>query len=261
MREVRLHVVVGICLFGLVVTASAQQVTTTEIIKFEVVSVEGNKLVAKRGDGTSHEYTVPEDFRFNVEGREVSVHELQPGMKGTATITTRVTTTPVKVTEVRNAEVMQVAGNTIIVRGENGIRRFTEGDATKRGVTIIKDGRPVTFSELRVGDKLTATIITEGTPAVMTERQVQAAITGQTPAPAAPSAQPPAPAPTPAPAPAPTGTSGTVPAAPAEAPSEESAAKTLPKTASLLPLVGVLGAASLAVGMALTAIRRRRASR
>ena len=37
----------------------------------------------------------------------MSVRELKPGMKGTATITTRTTVTPVTVTEVKNGTVVQ----------------------------------------------------------------------------------------------------------------------------------------------------------
>jgi len=235
-------------LAGLAVAASAQSRTTsTETRPFTVVSVDGNKLVAKTAQG-AQEITVPEDFRFTVDGKEVSVHELKPGMKGTAKITTITTTTPVHVTEVRNGEVMQTSGNSIIVRGPNGIRMFSEGDVARRNVEIIRDGRPVRLTDLRRGDRLTATIVTEGTPKVMTERQVQATLSG---APAATSGTKEA-----APAAAPP--TAAAPAAPATPPAPaHTPAKKLPKTASSLPLVGLLGALSLALGLGLTIARRR----
>ena len=55
-------------------------------------------------------------------------------MNGTAVITTRTTTTPVTVTEVKNGTVMQTMGTSIIVRtGDNEIKMFSQSDIDKRG--------------------------------------------------------------------------------------------------------------------------------
>ena len=235
-----------VCLAATGAAASAQQSTTTSETKhFQVISVEGNKVVAKLPEG-AREITVPEDFRFTVDGREVSVHELQPGMKGTAKITTITTVTPVTVTEVRNGEVMQASGSSIIVKSANGIKMFNEGDIAKRNVTILKDGKPASIADFHTGDRLTATIVTEKPPKVMTQRQVQAVLTGATP----------------------TATTGAAPAAPAAAASAAATpaphtgaapARKLPKTASQVPLVGLLGALSLAIALGLSLGRRRQA--
>ncbi len=178
-------------------SASAQQTTTSETKKFEVVAVNGNALVV-RGPAGTQEYIVPDTFRFTTGGKELSVHELQPGMKGTATITTTTTVTPVTVTEVKQATVMQSTGNSVIVRGENGIRMFSVGDINKRNITILRGGKPVELGDLREGDRLSATVVTERPPKVMTEQDVKASIaTASVPAPAPlPPAQTPAPAPT-----------------------------------------------------------------
>lgn len=254
-QATRLCMTATICVLGLVVSAAAAQQATstkTEVRNFEVLAVAGNKVVV-RGEKGTQEITVPEDFRFNVDGKEVSVHELKPGMKGTATITTKTTVKQVHATEVRNGEVIQAQGNSIIVRTDNGIRRFTQRDADERGATIMRDGQPAKISDLRTGDRLTATIITEGPPQTMTERQVQATLSGQPP----PAAEPPAPT-------GAAGTAGTTPPATpappaAPTPSTETAApRKLPKTASPLPVIGMLGAVSLALGAMLTAARRRR---
>ena len=118
-------------------------------------------------------------------------------MKGNATFTTITTSTPVYVTEVREAEVIQASGNSLLVRGRDGFRMWSPGEAEKRNITVMKDGRPVEFSDLHKGDRLTATIVTAGPPRTLTETQVQAVLTSAvptaTPEPAPPAA-PPAPA-------------------------------------------------------------------
>ena len=86
--------------------------TTTETKTFEVIAVQGNDLVVKLPEGTK-ELTVPEDFRFTVDGQQLSVHDLKVGMKGTATVTTKTTLHPVTVTEVKNGTVQQVSGPTL----------------------------------------------------------------------------------------------------------------------------------------------------
>jgi len=253
---------VGVVLFGLgIATASAGQTSTTEVRKFEVISVEGNQVVVRAQDGTSHEYTVPEDFRFTVDGKQVSVRELRPGMRGAAAITTTTTTKPVNVTEVRNAEVLRVMGNSIIVRGPEGIRRFSQQEVDDRGVSIIRNGRPAQLSQFRTGDRLTATIVTEHPPEVLTEQQVEAVTLSAAPAPASgrtgkaavavatrPAGSGAAPAAAPTAGAANQGASGTT-----------GSARQLPKTASPLPLLGALGALFLSGGAVLSTIRRCRA--
>jgi LPXTG-motif cell wall-anchored protein len=237
----------GAMLWVAVAFASAQQqTTTTETKKFEVIAVDGNNLVVKLPEGT-RELTVPEDFRFNVDGQQMSVHELKPGMKGTATITTKTTLHPVTVTEVKNGEVMQVTGSTILVRTDQGFRNFTQGDVDKRGVKIYRGGQPAQLSDFHTGDRLTATIVTTKPPRVVTEKQVNATLARAAPAAATP-AEPAAAAPSrPAAStsPQPTATAGA-----AHAP------RKLPKTASPVPLIGFAGFISLALGLVLTSRRR-----
>ena len=241
------------------VGSQAQTTTSSETKSFEVLAVDGNQLDVKLPEGT-RELTVPDDFRFTVNGQQMSVHELRVGMKGTATITTRTTVTPVTVTEVKNGQVVVRSGAGIIVRTPEGVKSFTQGDVDKRGVKIVRDGQPVQLSELREGDRLSAVIITSLPPKVMTEREVNATLAaakaagGAAPAPARPSASSAgstASARTTAPtsSTAPAGSSGSVT-------QSASAARTLPKTASSWPLVGLTSVLSLAIGLALT-IRRR----
>lgn len=222
-------------------SAGAQETKkSTETRHFEVISVDGNKVVYKSELGIK-EVTLNDDFKLDVDGKTITVKDLKPGMKGTAVITTTTTTTPVTVTEVRNAKVLATAGNAIIVRGQNGVRKFTIDDVQDKNITIIREGERVDLQSLREGDVLTATIITRHPPTVMTDREVQASIHAPAPAPAPAAA--PAHAAAPAPAPA---------AAPAPAPEH----KKLPKTASNWPLVALMGGLLTATGLLLT-VRRR----
>jgi hypothetical protein len=237
MRSALCGIVVAAAFVGVTATASQAQETSTstQTKKFEIVAVDGNKLVVNLPEGTK-ELTVPDDFRFTVNGQPLSVQELKPGMKGTATITTQTTVTPVTVTEVKNGTVYDKTGGSIIVHTPEGFKMFSQGDIDKRGVKIVKNGKPVDLADLNKGDKLSATIVTSKPPRVMTKQEVQASV------PTAAAAAPPV---------ATTGSSAPPPAAASAAP-----ARTLPKTASSWPLVALLSVLSLGTGLALT-VRRR----
>jgi hypothetical protein len=215
-------------------TAQTQSVKT-DVLMFEVIAVDGNNVVVRDQNGT-RALTVPEDFEFTVDGKSMSVHDLTPGMKGSATVTTTTTVRPVYVTEVKKGVVVDQVGNSVSVRTEQGVRRFTQSELDKRGVQIIIDGKPTRVTQLRKGDQLTATIITPGPPEVLTEKEVQATLDAP-PAAAAPAMA--APAETPAATPAAT---ETPPAAamtetpPAETMSEAPAAEA-PAAASDAPVV------------------------
>jgi len=227
--------------------ASAQtQSVASETKTFEVLAVDGNKLVVKLPEGT-RELTVADDFRFTVNGKQMAVRELSPGMKGTATITTKTTVTPVTVTEVKNGTVAYSAGSTIIVRTDEGVRSFTQGEIDKRGVKIMRAGKPAQVSDFRQGDKLSATIITSLPPKVLTEQEVQATVASAGGAPAA------------KPAPASGAGSSTLSSTAnsgSGAGTPAAAKKTLPKTASSTPLLGLASMLLVAMGLGLTFRRR-----
>ena len=108
MRKAARRISIGLCTAPLVLGLMAQQPmprTTTEKIKGvssarsehlrgTVVFVEGNRLVVKMASGGPQgTFETPESRRFIIDGREMTVGELKPGTKLTATVTT--TTTPV----------------------------------------------------------------------------------------------------------------------------------------------------------------------
>ena len=227
-----------LCL-GVAGGALAQQTSSTMQTKtFEIVAVDGNMVVVKGPDGTK-ELTVPDDFRFTVDGKPLSVHELKAGMKGEATITTTTTVTPVYVSEIREGTVMQVSGSSVIIRGPSGIKMYSQGDVNKRGIKLYKNGQPVQLADLHTNDKLSATIVTQMPPKVVTERQVNATLAHPAKAgePAAMASS------------APAASSGMAPSA--------TGAHHLPKTGSQWPLVGLIGLLSLAGAVSLRQLRVR----
>ena len=153
----------------------AQTTSTTDVRNFEVISVDGNKLVVRDERGTQ-ELTVPDDFRFTVDGKKMSVSELKAGMKGTATVTTTTTVKPVFVTELREGEVLRASPISMTVRTADGARKFTQTELDTKGIRIYKDGTSVRLSDLKKGDKLSATVVTAAAPVVLTEKEVQAVL-------------------------------------------------------------------------------------
>jgi len=234
------------------VAAPAQTTTSSETKNFEVLAVNGNDLDVRLPEGTK-ELNVPDDFRFTVNGQQLSVHQLKVGMKGTATITTRTTLVPVTVTEIKNGTVVVKSSAGIIVRTAEGVKSFSQSDVDKRGVKIVRDGKFVEVAELREGDRLSATIITSLPPKVMTDKEVNATLAA---APAATRSAASSSASTRSAAPAATTARAEPPASSAQASTSAPAAKTLPKTASSWPLVALASLLSLAMGLALT-VRRR----
>ena len=222
--------------------AWAQQ-TETEVRRGEVVYVSGNDLVVKTEAGQMKHFVVPEGATAVVDGKTLTVRDLKPGMKLTQTITT--TETPKTVTTVRtvNGKVWNASGNNVILTlpsGEN--KQYKVPDGTKFNV----EGNPnATVFDLRKGMNVSATVVTTTPEVVVTQRR---AVTGEAP-----------PAPTPVTqvgvllveeAPAPRQV-----AAAAPAPQPEPASARLPKTASDLPLIGLLGVWLVAIAFGLRAIR------
>ena len=238
-----LMAVMAVC-FTAVISTAQTTTSSTQVKTFEVIAVNGNDLVVKLPEGT-REIKVPDDFRFTVDGQQLAAKDLKPGMKGTATITTKTTVTPVVVTEVKNGEVVKASASSLLVRTDQGFKQFTEGDVEKRGIKIMKGGVPAEFSDFHAGDRLSATIVTTHPPKVMTQQQVNATLANA--APASGGAGAPA---------ASRATSGSTSAPAAAAPVASPEARKLPKTGSALPLLAFASILSIAMGLTLT-VRRR----
>ncbi len=239
----RMKLVVLVIVAALLVTGAAfAQQTTTKVEKAEVeiVYVSGNTVVFLL-DGKVMQREVNPDFRVDVGGQMVPVSQLKPGQKVQIERTTTITTYPPdKVVTVRNGEVVQVVGNTLV---------YKEGGKNKKVVPpkdfkFIVEGKEVGISDLRPGMKLTATVVTETQKAATTKTALKGSAEAEKP-----KAEAPAPAPAPAAAAAPAPAPAAEPAKPAK--------KKLPKTASPMPLVGLAGGALFLLGSGLSALRRR----
>src|SRR5271169_439216 len=86
LRNIR--TLVPLLVFIMSASAARAQHVETRLENAEVVYVEGNFVVVKSPAGDVRQFEVPDSSRFTVDGRDVTVPELKPGMKLTATIFT-----------------------------------------------------------------------------------------------------------------------------------------------------------------------------
>jgi LPXTG-motif cell wall-anchored protein len=243
---------------ALAVVAMAQVTTTSstklgagthqaQVERGEVVYVSGNDVVVKMENGEVRHVTVPEGAKATVDGKEITIKDLKPGMKLQRTITT--TTTPKLITTVRTIQGKVWAiqpPTTVILAMPEGNRQFK----IPKGQKFMVDGKEVTAFDIKKGMTISATVITQVPETVVAQSKK---VTG--------SAPPPPPTPPmegallieePA-KPAP------VAAAPAPEPAvaaAEPAPKKLPKTGSVMPLIGLLGLLSCGLSFGIRMFRR-----
>jgi hypothetical protein len=231
----------------------------TEQLRGTVEYVEGNTLLVRMTDGGIREFDVPEIRKFIIDGRELTVHDLKPGTKLTATVTT--TTTPIteRTTTVGTGKVWYVAGNTVILTLPNGEnRQYKVNDNYKFNI----EGKEATVFELRKGMTVSAQKIVEEP---RTQIASNTEVTGQAPPPPAPKTVVAQAAPAPAPRqevaqarPAPAPSAAPASAPPVEVAQAQPAPTQLPTTGSNLPLVGALGVLFTFTGLGLRRISRAR---
>jgi len=191
-----LSLAIGTLGLAFVVQTGAQVQTTTRttagesrynvtVNRGEVYAVDGNDLIVKMEDGTFRHFpNVPESARATVDGKQIGIHDLKPGMKLQRTITT--TTTPMIVTTIQT-----VTGKVWHVNPPRSVILTLE-DNTNQEFKIPKDqkfnvdGQMVDAFALRKGMKVSATKIVEVPSVVSSEQQ---SVTGTTPQKGAPPKQ------------------------------------------------------------------------
>jgi LPXTG-motif cell wall-anchored protein len=223
-------------------TTAGQAETQATVDRATVVSVNGNDLIVKMDDGTIRHFpNVPESARATVDGQQLGIHDLKPGMHLERTITA--TTTPMTITTVQTVtgKVWHVSPpSTVILTLQDGKNQsFTIPKGQKFNIS----GKMTDAWGLRKGMLVTASKVVEST-----ETQVanQRRITGTMPPP-----------PPPPPADAPILIAKVEPVALPEAAAAPALPAELPKTGSSLPLVGLLGLLSMLAGIGLRAARPR----
>jgi len=141
--------------------ARAQHVET-KVENAVVVYVEGNDVVLKFTDGDVRLFEIADSSRYMIDGKNVSVHELLPGMAVTATITTANPPAWVDTVEVGEAgTVWKSLGGSLIVRTRGGENKMYRVPAGSR---ITLDGTVKTLDQLHEGDRITATVVRTKTP-------------------------------------------------------------------------------------------------
>jgi hypothetical protein len=149
---------------------------TTEQLQGTVEYVEGNRLVVRMINGSIRTFEVPANRRFTIDGRDLTVHDLRPGTKLSATVTT--TTTPItdRTTTIGTGTVWWVSGKTVIITLPNGENReYIVKDDYKFN---IEGNASATVSDLKKGMKISAEKIVEEPRTEITSDTV---VTGQAP--------------------------------------------------------------------------------
>ena len=160
--------------------ATGQPNVVTKVERGEVVTVSGNDLVVKMADGTLRNFeNVPESARVMVDGKQLGIHDLKPGMKLQRTITT--TSTPMTITTVQTVKgkvwAIQPPLSIILTLEDGKNQQFKIPEDQKFDV----DGQMVDAWGLRKGMIVTATKIVEQPAVEVTQEKT---VTGTAPPPA-----------------------------------------------------------------------------
>lgn len=217
-------------------TEEVHQIT---IKNAEVIHISGHDVVVELENGKFELLSLPKDFKFHVDGKDLTIHQLTPGTRITQEIHT--VSTPQEVTTLRtvNGKVWHLSGRHVILAFPDGKnKQYTVRD----GVVFNINGEEKTVYDLRKGMEISATVVTIAPQQTVTTHTV---VTGQAPP---------------------------RPNVPFEGPLlieplakepvvtaavEEPAPQELPRTGSFVPLTGAAGLFLLATFISMKIIRRK----
>jgi hypothetical protein len=161
-------------------TTAGSANVVTKVERGEVVTVSGNDLVVKMADGTLRNFeNVPASAKVTVDGKQLGVKDLKPGMKLQRTITT--TTTPMTITTVETVKgkvwAITPPLSIILTLEDSKNQQFKIPEDQKFNV----DGQMVDAFAVRKGMIITAAKITEQPAVEVTQSKT---VTGQAAPPA-----------------------------------------------------------------------------
>jgi hypothetical protein len=146
-----------VALLGILALDVSAQTRQTEVKRGRVVYVSGNDLLVRTEDNAVKHFKVPDDFKFNVDGKDIGIQDLQPGTVLTQTITT--TSEEKMVTNTRNVDAKVIEAKPpylTVALPDDKIKRVRVPDGTKFTV----GGKQMVLSELRQGMRLKGTVAT-----------------------------------------------------------------------------------------------------
>ena len=207
-----------------------QATKTVQVQRGTIVNISGNSAVVKMDDGTlKHFDNVPDNLTFMVDGKPVNIHNAKVGMVLEKQVVT--TTTPRVVTTVQT-----VTGKVWSVQPPNWVILTMDNNQNQKfnipkGQKFTVDGQEMDAFGLKKGMIINAQKVVEVPETVVAEQIKRTGVAPPPPPPLKPDVAvlvvfTPAPAPPP----------------PVETAAAEPAPKKLPKTASDVPLIGLLGA-------------------
>ena len=213
---------------------------TVTVEKGEVVYVSGNDLIVRMADGSlRHFNNVPDSVKVTVDGQQLGVHDLKVGMKLQRTITNTTVPETVKTVHTVTGRVWHVTPpNRVILTLEDGSNQEFQ---IPQGQRFNINGQMTDAWGLRKGMQISATKVIETPTNVVTR---EAKITGTMPTPPPPPPDQPILVVVERPAAAPVETAEAAPAA-------------LPKTGSMVPLIGFVGLVLVASSLTIKAFRLR----
>lgn len=225
-------------------TANNGQAThNVTVDRATVVYASGNNVVVRMANGQlRHFNNIPDSVRINVDGKQVGVHDLKPGMIVQRTVVRTTTPQIITTTQSVTGTVWHVNPplSVILTLQDGKNQEFKIPTGQKFDV----NGQMVDAWGLRKGMRISATRVVEVPQTTVSQNTAYAAAT---PPPPPPEDQPILVA-----------VIAPAPAAPEPAPAAEPAAheEHLPKTASNLPLIGLLGLICVAGAFSMRQLRR-----